>query len=70
MSEVEGLFRDMNRTELQTLLELCELRRIDLNNEIDSQATTPQRRVEAIKQRSDVMIQWAETMTKLASTSL
>ena len=66
MSDIEDLFRDLNQKELQTLLELCELRRMDLNSEIDSQATTPERRVEAIKQRDDVMIQWAETMTKLA----
>jgi hypothetical protein len=70
MSEIEDLFLDRNRTELQTLLQLCELRRMDLNSEIDSQATTPERRVEAIKRRSDVMIQWGEIMTKLASSSL
>jgi hypothetical protein len=66
MSEIENMFHELYKSELEALLQLCEFRRIDLSSEIDSPKTAPERRVEAIKQRDDVMIQWAETMTKLA----
>jgi len=64
MADVD-LLRALLLQELEARLVLCEIRRVGLNFEIDSSTTTPQRKVEAIDQRDQVIVEWGTTMTEI-----
>lgn len=66
MTRLENLFQDY----LEARLAVCELRHVQLNEEIDSSATTWARRSDAIKERILAMIEWCTLTTELEGRRL
>ena len=66
MTEIENLFQDY----LEARLAVCELRQVQLNDEIDSSTITWARRAEAIKERAKAMIEWCVITTEMEGRRL
>lgn len=61
----QEVWRRLYISQLEARLILSEMRRIQLNVEIDSPHTTKERRAKAILLRQQVMVEWGTTMTEL-----
>lgn len=64
-SELDEVRLRILKQNLEARLVLCEMRRASLNFEIDSPQIIPVRRVEALAERDQVLVEWGVVMTML-----
>jgi hypothetical protein len=65
MTGMERMRRLLRLDNLEALLVLREIERVELNFQIDSPQITPEQKAKSIARRDEVLIEWGETLTEL-----